>query len=53
MLAYLGIPLLSGEKPEPASEIVRKAEADVSREYTSSMIGCADYPSQFVDAVTG
>ncbi|EIW52569.1 peroxisomal copper amine oxidase [Trametes versicolor FP-101664 SS1] len=28
VLAYLGIPLLSGEKPEPASEIVRKAEAD-------------------------
>ncbi|KAJ8457368.1 hypothetical protein ONZ51_g11577 [Trametes cubensis] len=28
VLAYLGIPLQSGEKPEPATEIVRKAEVD-------------------------
>ncbi|KAI0824402.1 peroxisomal copper amine oxidase [Trametes gibbosa] len=28
VLAYLGIPLLSGEKPEPATEIVRKADVD-------------------------
>ena len=30
VLAFLGIPLQSGEKPEPAREIVRKAEVDVS-----------------------
>ncbi|KAH9847764.1 peroxisomal copper amine oxidase [Lenzites betulinus] len=30
VLAYLGIPLLSGEKPEPATPIVRKAEVDVT-----------------------
>ena len=30
VLAFLGIPLLTGEKPEPAPEIVRKAEVDVS-----------------------
>ncbi|OBZ73100.1 Peroxisomal primary amine oxidase [Grifola frondosa] len=28
VLAFLGIPLLVGEKPEPVSEIVRKAEVD-------------------------
>ena len=30
VLAYLGIPLKTGEKPEEKKEIVRKAEADVS-----------------------
>ena len=30
VLAYLGIPLKTGEKPEPAPAIVRKAEVDVS-----------------------
>lgn len=30
VLAYLGIPLKTGEKPEEKKEIVRKAEVDVS-----------------------
>ena len=55
VLAFLGIPLQSGEKPEPVSEIVRKAEADVSQPSLScsSALISHVFDTQFVDAVTG
>ncbi|TBU23317.1 peroxisomal copper amine oxidase [Dichomitus squalens] len=36
VLAFLGIPLLTGEKPEPATEIIRKAEVDFVDAVTGS-----------------
>ena len=44
VLAFLGIPLQSGEKPEPGSEIVRKAEVDVSgvADWALALISLAD-----------
>ncbi len=55
VLAFLGIPLQSGEKPEPATEIVRKAEVDVSRSTFRTYLPLTSYACdlQFVDAVNG
>ena len=40
VLAWLGIPLNPGEKPEPKPEIVRKAEVDVGAWHLSGKGFC-------------
>ena len=44
VLAFLGVPLQYGEKPEPATEIIRKAEVDVSgvADWALALISFAD-----------
>lgn len=41
VLAFLGIPLQTGQEPEPPVEIVRKAEVDVSSMVSNTGVHCS------------